>query len=259
MSNLPLSLLEEVRKKNPVVLTIANMVTPDKVADALSAIGASPIMSVAPEEAPAMVELADAITINLGTLNHEQAQEISTILDANPKHKPLVLDPVAIGASKYRLNFAQRLLSKYQFTVIRANAGEIATLANSAWTSHGIDSGNGTGDIEEIAQKVAQQYKCTVVLTGKEDVITDGNRTFTNSLSTKYFATNVGSGDMLSSIIAAFLAVNNDPYLAASSATKIFTAAGVKAARETSGFGHWQIKLMDELAQINSSEILSIL
>ena len=259
MTKLQLKLLEQVRQQNPVVLTIANMVTPDKVADGLSAIGASPIMSIAPQESLEMVELANAITINLGTIDDKQKDEVIAVLKANHNQKPIVLDPVAIGASHYRLAFAKQLLHNYQFTVIRGNAGEIAALANINWHSRGIDSGNGQADLHKIANTVAQEYHCIVVLTGQTDIITDGNNTFINQLSTSYFVTNVGSGDVLSSVIAAYLSVSKDYYAAACTATKVFSAAGVKAARESSGFGQWKVKLMDELATLNSSEVLSVL
>ncbi|MCI1975358.1 MAG: hydroxyethylthiazole kinase [Limosilactobacillus sp.] len=260
MVQLQLNLLEKLRQNNPIVLTIANTVTPAKVADAVSAIGASPIMSLAPQEATEMVTLADAITINLGTINAEQANEVTAVLRKNQaQQKPVVLDPVAIGASRYRLTFAKGLLQNYHFTVIRGNAGEIATLANADWNSQGIDAGSGQADIHEIARKVAKKYHCIVILTGQTDIMTNCEHDFTNQLSTPYFATNVGSGDMLSSIIAAFLAVSNDSYAAACTAIKIFTAAGVKATRESSGFGQWQIKLMDELTTISSADIPSIM
>ncbi len=259
MTKLQLKLLEQVRHQNPVVLTIPNMVTPDKVADGLSAIGASPIMSTAPQEAAEMVKLADAITINLGTIHEEQANEITTILKNNQNQKPMVLDPVAIGASHYRLAFAKQLLQDHHFTVIRGNAGEIAALANVNWHSRGIDSGSGQADLHEIAKTVANKYHCIVVLTGKTDIITDGDNTVINQLSTSYFVTNVGSGDILSSVIAAYLGVSKDYYTAACTATTVFTATGVKAARESSGFGQWQVKFKDELASIKSSEVLSVL
>ncbi|MBB1062714.1 hydroxyethylthiazole kinase [Limosilactobacillus fastidiosus] len=259
MTTLELTLSEQVRQQNPVVLTITNAVTPAKVADALSAIGASPIMSLAPQEANEMVTLANAITINLGTINKEQVEEITTVLKENRDQKPVVLDPVAVGASQYRLTVTKNLLQNYQFTVIRGNAGEIAALANVNWSSHGIDGGSGQANIHKIAKKVAQTYHCTVVLTGNTDIVTDGNNEFINHLSTNYFITNVGSGDMLSSITAAYLSVSDSPYLAACTATKFFTAAGVKAAREATGFGQWQVKLMDELTTLDPNEVLSFL
>lgn len=46
-----MSLIAQLRKQNPVVLTVANMVTPADVANGLNVLGASPIMSKAPEEA----------------------------------------------------------------------------------------------------------------------------------------------------------------------------------------------------------------
>ena len=57
------SLIDRVRTKNPIVLNLANLVTIDKVADAVSAVGASPIMSVEPTEADEMVTLADALAM----------------------------------------------------------------------------------------------------------------------------------------------------------------------------------------------------
>lgn len=240
-------LINQIREKNPVVLTIANMVTPAKVADALSAIGVSPIMSVAPEEAAEMVALADAVTINLGTLSQPQASEIRAVLKAN-QDKPIVLDPVAVSASKFRQEFTKEILHSYHFTVIRGNAGEIASLANVDWQSRGIDSGSGSADIHKIARDVANQYQCLVVLTGQNDIVTDGQQEFTNSFSSKYFVSNVGSGDMLSSVLAAFLAVSDDPFVAASTAVKFFAKSGVMAANNVSGLGHWQANFMDVLS-----------
>lgn len=259
MMPLPLNLIEKVRQENPVVLTIANMVTPDKVADGLSAVGASPIMSAEPQEAAEMVALANGITINLGTITNYQEKEIKAVLKSNQNDKPLVLDPVAIGASAYRHSLAMDLLNNYHFTVIRANAGEIASLAGVNWQSHGIDSGSGNGNQEQLAKAVAKKFDCIVILSGKTDIITDGTNSYLNHLTTPNFVKNVGSGDMLSSIIAAYLAVSDHPFLASCVATKVFTAAGVKAAREVTGFGQWQVRLMNELAVISPQEIFSIM
>lgn len=251
---LPWTLVDQVRDHNPIVLTLANIVTIDKVADGLSAIGASPIMSTGTFEAQPMATMANAITINLGTINLEQLNQIRAVLQTTPQTTPLILDPVAVGAVKARLTIAHHLLADFPFTVIRGNASEIAALVGQTGHSHGIDAGN-ENDNQSIAMACAQRYHTLVVLTGPVDVITDGQQIWQNNLSTDLLATNVGSGDMLSSIIGAYLSVSSDHFKAAVVAVKIFTTAGVIAAQEANGLGSWQVKFFDQLSAMTSTKI----
>ena len=231
ITNLPIPLIDRVRAQNPVVLTVANSVTAGKVADALSASGVSPIMSQAPEEATAMVNLADAITINLGTIDQAQLTLIRAILDANAGQRPVVLDPVAVGSSAYRLTIAKQLLADYYFTVIRGNASEIAALAGFAASGHGIDAGNDQDDPVMVAKRCAHAYHTCVLLTGATDVVTDGQEVFTNPTGTRMLTVNVGSGDMLSSLTAAYLASGDNPLASSALVATAFSLAGAVAAQ----------------------------
>ncbi len=58
---------DRIREKQPIVLNLSNVVTIGKVANALSAIGASLITSKDIDEAKEMVSIADAVVINTGT------------------------------------------------------------------------------------------------------------------------------------------------------------------------------------------------
>lgn len=231
ITNLPIPLIDRVRAQKPVVLTVANSVTAGKVADALSASGVSPIMSQAPEEATAMVNLADAITINLGTIDQAQLTLIRAILDANAGQRPVVLDPVAVGSSAYRLTIAKQLLADYYFTVIRGNASEIAALAGFAASGHGIDAGNDQDDPVMVAKRCAHAYHTCVLLTGSTDVVTDGQEVFTNPTGTRMLTVNVGSGDMLSSLTAAYLASGDNPLASSALVATAFSLAGAVAAQ----------------------------
>lgn len=253
--NLPYSLIDRLRQTNPVVLTVANSVTIDKVADGLSAIGASPIMSKEPAEAAAMVKLANAITINLGTITETQLKQIRAVLDANASRLPVVLDPVAVGSVPYRLKIAYQLLADYHFTVIRGNAGEIAALAGASWQAHGIDAGQGSSDLAAIAQQCAHRFHSLVALSGPTDFVTDGQDVFTNPLGDRYLALNVGSGDMLSSTLAAYLALGEVPLPTCSLACQAFAFAGAQAARNVRGLGQWQSRFFDELCQLTSTSV----
>ena len=254
-AELPAQLVGQVRRKNPVVLTIANDVTADKVSDGLSACGASPIMSKAPEEAAEMVNLADAITINLGTINSNQLVMIRAVLDANVGRRPVVLDPVAVGSVDYRLKIAKQLLADYYFTVIRGNASEIAALAGYDSTGHGIDAGGHQPSPVPVAKQCAQRYHTCVCLTGATDVVTDGQDIFINPTGTDMLIVNVGSGDMLSSITAAYLTVGDTPVVSSALAAKFFSLAGANAAQQAVGLGQWQMYFFDELSQLDSQQL----
>ena len=180
-------LIAAVRQNHPITFTVANTVTSGKVADALSAIGASPIMSTALEEAADLVAAAHAVTLNIGTPTAELCKELTAVAAAaNRLHKPLVLDPVACGATAFRQQINHDLLTSHQFTVIRGNAGEIASLAGVDWDGHGIDAGSGDGDLVTLAERCASRYQTTVVLSGPVDVITNGQATRHNDRGTEW-------------------------------------------------------------------------
>ncbi len=125
-----LSLLDDLRAKNPIVFNVSNFVTVQDVANGINAIGASPIMSEEVAEADEMVGLAGAVCLNLGAVTATQVTQIRAVgQSANRQKRPLVIDPVAVGAVKYRMQMATGLLADFRPDVIRGNAGEIAALA----------------------------------------------------------------------------------------------------------------------------------
>ena len=64
-----MNVMEHLRKKNPLIHCITNYVTACDVANAVLAVGGSPIMADAPEESSEVTGMADALVINLGMLN----------------------------------------------------------------------------------------------------------------------------------------------------------------------------------------------
>ena len=253
------SLIDRVRTKNPIVLTLANLVTIDKVADAVSAIGASPIMSIEVNEASEMVELADAITINLGTISQQQLTQIKKVLHKANYRKPLVLDPVAVGAVSSRLKIAQNLLKEFHFDVIRGNASEIAALIGDVDNkSHGIDAGAVTNQVH-IAELCARRFHAIVILTGETDIITDGQVLYKNPFTAEMLTINVGSGDILSSLVAAFLGTTTNTWDACIVATVLMSAAGVLANRYSAGLGSWQVQFFDQLSIMDANSLLDFL
>ncbi|WP_125545048.1 hydroxyethylthiazole kinase [Levilactobacillus lindianensis] len=256
-----LALLETLRQQNPIVFNISNFVTVQDVANGLNALGASPIMSEEVAEADEMVGLAGAVCLNLGAFTQGQIEQIRTVgRIANQQQKPLVIDPVAVGAIAYRREVAEGLLTDFHPDVIRGNAGEIAALAGVAWQAKGIDAGEGDGDLVAIATACAQKLACVVILSGPTDIITDGERVVKVTNGTPLFQVHVGSGDMLSSIVAAFCAVTTDYFEAAQTACMVFAAIGqlVVQRQPQVAAGSFTMHLMDGLQMTTVAEIETI-
>ncbi|BAP86709.1 hydroxyethylthiazole kinase [Paucilactobacillus hokkaidonensis JCM 18461] len=253
-----LELLDRLRQINPIVFNISNFVTVQDVANGINAIGASPIMSEEINEAQEMVQLSSAVALNLGAFTMPQIEQIRTVGHlANQCRKPLILDPVAVGAVQYRHNVVLELLNDFDVDIIRGNAGEIAALAGVDWHAKGIDAGNGEDDIAAIVKLCAQKQQCVVILSGTIDVISDGKQVVKISNGTPLFQLHVGSGDMLTSIVGAFAAVSGDYFVAAQSACAVFAIAGQLVAERLNAElpGTFAVQLMDELHLITVDEV----
>src|ERR671913_1295022 len=121
--------LRELRERKPLIHQITNYVVMNETANATLALGALPVMAHAAEEVEEMVGLARALVINIGTLSPPWVDAMLMAgKAANARAIPVVLDPVGAGATRYRTEMAKRLLDELDVTVLRGNAGEVATL-----------------------------------------------------------------------------------------------------------------------------------
>lgn len=82
-----------------------------------------------------------------------------------------------------------------------------------------------------VAKRCAHAYHTCVLLTGATDVVTDGQEVFTNPTGTRMLTVNVGSGDMLSSLTAAYLASGDNPLANSALVATAFSLAGAVAAQ----------------------------
>ena len=103
--------LQRIRSTNPLVYNITNSVVEDFTANALLALGASPIMSDSIDETEELVAISNALNINIGTPNSGSiAAMLKAISTARGLGKPVALDPVAIGATNLRRKLVEDLL-----------------------------------------------------------------------------------------------------------------------------------------------------
>ncbi len=247
-------LFARLRTQHPLVVNYANFVTPQFVANGLNALGASPIMTLAQEEAGELLKPADALVLNLGTINTADMPLVLALAEAATKlGKPIVLDPVAVGATAFRAAAAKRLLTDFPIAVIRGNAGEIAFLAGIKAEAKGIDAGESATSPATIAQRCAERYHCTVVVSGKVDVVAQGHNLATVYNETPLLPAVVGSGDLLSSIIGAYAGIAEETFDAALLGVVTLGVAGEAAASqlEVTQGGTFAVRLLDTLATLD--------
>ncbi|WP_392455330.1 hydroxyethylthiazole kinase [Chryseomicrobium aureum] len=231
----------------PIVHCITNYVVANFVANGLVAAGASPIMGDEEQEVAELVALADALSLNLGTLTERTVRSMKVAgYAAVKKGIPRVVDPVGAGASAYRLQSAKEVIAAAQPTLIRCNAGEAAALLDAEWHGRGIDAGTGRQDVSALALELARVYKTTVVLTGEVDFISDGNVVLTNSSGHPDMTKAVGTGCLLSSLLAAWL-VQDASLEGVQERLYQYGRAGELAVQ--SGIGGFPAALLDELAK----------
>ncbi|PJG86034.1 hydroxyethylthiazole kinase [Conservatibacter flavescens] len=252
--------IAEIRQQNPLIHNITNMVVANYSANGLLALGASPIMSSAPEEMEHLAQLCQALVINIGTLNVAQVEAMLIAgKAANKNGIPVVLDPVGVGATPFRRQTVQRLLDNIQFSAIRGNAGEIATLANVDWQAKGVDAGEGKADWHTVAKTVANANGCVVSISGEVDYVSDGKQVVTIHNGTPIFPKITGSGCLLSAVCGAFLAVEktSQNLTALVRACTAYAVAGERVMQGISSTqtGQFAIQLLDQLAILDDETV----
>ncbi len=89
------AILARVRAQRPRVHCLMNTVVQKFTADGITVVGGIPSMTSSRDEIADFVAKADALTINLGTLDAERRAVIRIAVDiANASGKPWIMDPV---------------------------------------------------------------------------------------------------------------------------------------------------------------------
>lgn len=248
------TLLRRVRERHPLIHHITNLVVMNETANLTLAVGASPVMAHALEEVEEMVSQADALLLNIGTLTPEQVEAMLRAgRRANERGIPLVLDPVGVGATTLRTQSALSLLAELRVSAIRGNASEVGTLVGVAAETRGVDAVSLAEEREVVARQAAQTFNCCVVMTGARDIIADGARQAVVANGHPLLAAITGSGCMSTTMVAAFLAVEPDAWLAATAALATFGLAAEMAALKASGPGTFRSHLLDAVAALDET------
>ncbi len=247
-----------IRETKPLVHHITNWVTIYDCANMTRAFGALPVMAHAREEAADMTGIASALVLNIGTLTSDLiGAMIISAKAANEKSIPVVLDAVGVGATKFRDDMAAKILDSVHVDVIKGNYSEIAKLAGEDAQTKGVEATSIEADPKRIAKEYADSRSCVVVMTGKEDIISDGKRGFIVKNGHDSMGSIVGTGCMAASVIGTFAAVNPDYCDAAKDALCYFGIAGELAAEKSGGPGTFKMHFYDEVAGLSDENAQS--
>lgn len=251
------SILNEIRNNSPLVHNITNYVVMNNTANALLSVGASPVMAHSLDEVEDIISISSSLVINMGTLSELWVDSmIKAGKKANQLKKPIVFDPVGVGASSYRTEVAKEIIEKTSPCVIRGNASEIMVLAQLSSVTKGVDSTAKTVEALNGAIQLSKELNNTVVVSGETDYIVTRNKVSSVNNGREIMSKVTGMGCTATSVIGASVAVEDDVHEAAVFSMALMGVAGEIAESKSNGPGSFQISFLDTLSSI-SSKIIS--
>ncbi len=243
--------LDAVREQKPLVVNITNYVVMNNTANALLAIGASPIMAHSQQELAEMMSFSGALVINIGTLDSAWTPRmIYAVEQANVNGKTVVLDPVGCGASKLRTETSREIARLANKLIIRGNASEVIALAGEQAQSKGVDALDSSDTALGAARSLVSEYGANVVISGATDYVVFKEQVVKLNNGHEMMPYVTGMGCTLSALTGAFAAVGDDTGLAAAA---VLGVVGEIAAEKSRGPGSLQMNLLDELYQLDSN------
>jgi hydroxyethylthiazole kinase len=248
--------VQAIRKTAPLVHNITNFVVMNNTANALLALGASPVMAHAENEVADMCGIAGALVINIGTLSDPWiAAMIKAAQAAEAKGIPMVLDPVGAGATAYRTDTARELIHRFRPAIIRGNGSEILALGDPGAVTRGVDSASSSDQALDTARALNREHGSTVCISGETDFIVHSDGVIRIENGHAMMPRVTGLGCTASALCGAFAAVNPDPVQAAAHAMAVMGIAGEMAGDDASGPGSFQVRFLDALYRISESDI----
>jgi len=248
--------LAKVRQQKPLIHNITNYVVMNFTANALLAMGASPVMAHAQNEVEEMASIAAALVLNIGTLTDDwTASMIKAGKKASELGTPIILDPVGSGATSLRTRAAKEIIRETKLSVIRGNASEILSLRDSESKTKGVDSVHSVEEAAETAKMLAGELKTTLAITGPTDVVTDGENIIQVENGHPLMACITGTGCAATVTIAAFSAVDKHPLYAAATALAFFGLAGQVAGAKAAAPGSFMIEILNALYTITPEDL----
>lgn len=246
--------ISELRRRQPLVQCLTNIVVANFTANVLLSAGAAPAMVDNRAEAAQFAGAAGAVLVNTGTPYEETADAmVAAVTGAAQCGTPWVLDPVA-ASLPWRRDVARRAIAAHRPTIIRGNASEIIAIYGDQAAGRGVDSADSTSTALAPAMALARNVGCTVAISGAVDLVTDGTRSVSVSNGHEWLTRVTGTGCALGALMAGLAAVS-EPLVAAVAATALLCVAGEDAAAESRGPGSFATALVDRLYLLDPADV----
>lgn len=251
----------DVREKKPMAPSITNTVTVNLVANTQLAVGGSAAMVYQEDEALALASISDSFYINLGTIFDFYMDTFRPLGEYfNKTNHKWVLDPVAAGLGKIR-NEALLFFKECKPSIIRGNASEILAVSE-IWElslgdnnkARGVESEDEVDSAREAAILIARETGGVVSVSGKSDLVTDGEIVVRLHGGSHYMEKITGAGCSLGGVCAVYECVT-DPLTAAITASQIYNVAAKKAEERCKGPGSFEREFLDELYNVSADEV----
>lgn len=254
------NIIDEIKEKKPIVFHITNVVTINDCANITLAIGASPLMSFCKEELREILSFSSSLVINIGTMEKSMTQmvvEAGKI--ANELNKPIILDPVGAGASKVRKKLIEELIKNVRFSVIKGNIAEIKAIAGiKNIINRGVDSIEEIDNADQFVKNLAQKLNCTIAMTGKKDIISDGKDVAIINNGISMLGKVTGTGCMTTSLIGSSCGVNKNYFLSSILGVSLMGISGEIAFEKNHkiGNGTLRTKILDNIYNITKESFI---
>lgn len=246
-----------ILEHKPLIHHLTNTVTINDCANVTLAVGASPVMAEDIREVEEMVRLAQALVLNIGTIDADmQAAQRLAAGEAGRLNVPIVLDPVGAGATTLRTVFSKELIN-LGCTVIKGNTSEIKTLLGEDGRTKGVDAAGDAMMDRESIRAFARKHKSVLVVTGPNDYITDGTREMELHVGTPRLGDITGTGCMTASLIASFLGAGYTAFEAAVHGTFVMGKAGEQAV-SAQGLGDFKRELFNAISLMTEQELVEV-
>jgi hydroxyethylthiazole kinase len=249
-----------VRRSAPLIHNITNFVVMNFTANVLLAVGASPVMAHAREEVEDMAGIAQALVLNIGTLEPAWIDSMKLALAVALRRKiPCVLDPVGAGATRYRNEAIAALLAVGAPAVVRGNASEIMSVSGEQAKTKGVDSAAEASDALSAARNLARRIDGVVCVSGATDhVIGHDGRHARLANGDAWMTKLTGTGCAATALIGAFAAVQKDYWRATIAAMALLSIAGEAAAAKVraqgAGVGSLSAAMIDAMQLMEEAE-----
>lgn len=246
---------DAVNLRRPLIHAITNPISINQCANTVLAIGGRPVMAEHPEEVAEITRSAQSLLVNLGNITDARMESMMISAKvANENNIPIVMDVVGIACSALRKTFANELLQKARFNVIKGNYSEIYALNSADYTASGVDAENfpDIKSIQKMAVNLATKHNTIVLASGKNDIITNGKRLLLIKNGCSQLSSVTGTGCMLGMLCACYISVYRN-------ISSVVTAASVlgicgEKAETKRGNGSFMTNLLDALSTLSHKE-----